>query len=142
MELDDKLYAKITRQAEAGRKLLDRGEYDKAIAALQTAIDWLPRPAEQWEAATWLYGYQGDAYYELGQFEEARDCFQSAFNGLDGGENPFILLRLGECEYRLGNEAVAAQHLVGAYMLEGDELFAEEPDDIVGFLKEVVANGD
>jgi tetratricopeptide (TPR) repeat protein len=76
--------------------------------------------------------------YSMGNFESALELFQEAYN-LSAPEevNPFILLRLGQCYRRLGNDTNAAEYLLRVYMLEGEDIFEEEEDDFV-FLKNTV----
>ncbi|MNU07428.1 hypothetical protein D3C72_2530110 [compost metagenome] len=41
--------------------------------------------------------------------------------------------RLGQCQWKLGNEALAVESLLKAYMLDGEEIFMVE-DDGASFL--------
>ena len=37
--------------------------------------------------------------------------------------NPFIHLQLGQCQFELGNEQIAADELTRAYVAEGNDIF-------------------
>ncbi len=49
--------------------------------------------------------------------------------------NPFIHLRLGQCQYELGNEEQAADELARAYMVAGDEIFDTDDPKYLEFIK-------
>ena len=51
-----------------------------------------------------------------------------ALNCPDGAANPFVLLRLGEALFELGDKDSAREYLLRAYMLAGDDLFADGLD--------------
>lgn len=52
----------------------------------------------------------------------------------DGLGNPFIQLRLGECFFELGNITKAKEHLLKAYMIEGEEIFEDEPQKYMNLI--------
>ncbi|MDF5873149.1 hypothetical protein P4112_16025 [Pseudomonas aeruginosa] len=60
--------------------------------------------------------------------------FLDALNAPGGVENPFVHYRLGQCQVKLGNAALAVESLLKAYMLDGEEIFLAEDDGVV-FLK-------
>lgn len=136
LELEDEIYEKILRLSKKGEQHLQEGLPDLAIPILIDAIDLLPNPKSQWEASEWLHATLGDAYAELGKYEDALSCFQEARNAGDEADpNPYVLLRIGTCLFRLGDKQLAAQFLTQAYMLEGNEIFCEEPDEVVSFVR-------
>jgi hypothetical protein len=53
----------------------------------------------------------------------------------NGIGNPFIHLRLGQCQFETGNLDSAADELTSAYALEGEELFADDDPKYFEFLK-------
>lgn len=65
------------------------------------ALELLPEPKDDWEAATWLYVAIGDAFFFLEKYEEALDNLKHARMCPDGMANSFILMRLGEVYYEL-----------------------------------------
>jgi tetratricopeptide (TPR) repeat protein len=126
-ELDDAVYHQITYLSERGNTLMDEGAPARAAEMFERALDLLPEPKTDWEAATWLNASLGDALFAQQQFAGARDRFLDALNCPDGPTNPFVQLRLGECCHELGDAARAKQHLLRAYMLDGPQIFASEP---------------
>jgi tetratricopeptide (TPR) repeat protein len=122
---------------DQGNEALDEGEFREAVAFFEQALKMLPSPAEEWEPYGWLQGALGDAYYGMRDFGRALDYFHTAhmFAGPDEVP-PFVLLRLGQCHRRLGDAKNAAECLLRAYLLEGEDIF-EDKDDFA-FLKEAV----
>lgn len=101
---------------------MDAERWDEAIGLAQKAVALVGRRDD---AAMWFLAHQGDAEIELGRWAEARDTFHEATQAPGGIENPYIQLRLGECEFELGNERPAANGLIAAYMQVPDILDGE-----------------
>jgi Uncharacterized protein conserved in bacteria len=135
IELSDELYEQIEELSEQGNDLVDEDDFDGALEKFQAALDLLPEPKNQWEAAMWLYASMGDMHLFKEDFESAKTNFYNALNCPDGQESAFVHLRLGEALYELGEEDKALDHLLRAYVLEGPEIFAEEEGYYFDFLK-------
>lgn len=71
MELNDKLYSKIVKLSEEGNALSDNRDYQSAKDKFLCALDLVPNPKSDWEAATWLYVALGDVSFLLQSYEEA-----------------------------------------------------------------------
>lgn len=125
--LPDALHQRIEVLSEQGNQHFDAGRQAAAISAWQAALELLPPRAVQWEAWTWLQTAIGDAYFQLGNFAAARAALLDALNGPGAQENPFVHYRLGQASSRLGQEADAREHLLRAYMLDGEDIFHAEP---------------
>lgn len=138
LELPEDIQEALDEVCEQGNEAMDEDDPQEALLFFRQAVDLLPEPADKWEAYGWLCTAQGDAHYAMEDFESAFEQFQEAYN-LSAPEevNPFILLRLGQCYRRLGNDKNAAEYLLRAYMLEGEEIFEEDADDFA-FLKNTV----
>jgi hypothetical protein len=52
--------------------------------------------------------------------------------------NPFLHLRLGQCQLELGDRKRAADELTRAYAIEGKDIFANEDRKYFAFLKTVI----
>jgi tetratricopeptide (TPR) repeat protein len=137
-ELDDETYQHVERLSEEGNVLVDKNDFDGALKKFNLALDLLPSPKKNWEAALWLYASIGDMYLFRKEFVAAKNSFFEALNCPDGQGSPFVHLRLGESLYELKEEEKAVDHLLRAYMLEGKEIFVEEEDKYFNFLKERV----
>lgn len=125
-ELDDKIYKKIVRLSDRGDKCADEGDFKKAEKLYLQALEYLPSPKYNWEAATWLYTALGDAAYLQNDYSHAIDYLNEALKCPDGLANPFILLRLGESFYEQQNFEKAKEYLIQSYMCGGTEIFEEE----------------
>ena len=138
MELSDEIYDQIEEYSEQGNDYCDSEEWEKAIECFEKALDLLPEPKDDWEAATWLYVALGDAYFFLEKYAEAVDNFEAARMCPEGMANPFVLLRLGESYCEQGRTELAKNYLFEAYMMEGEEIFAEEDEKYLELVKKVL----
>lgn len=127
-ELTDEIYDQIEELSEQGNDYCDEEKWEKAIKCFHKALELLPEPKEDWEAATWLYAALGDAFFFLEKYDEAVENLKRARMCSDGMANPFIFLRLGESYYELGEMELAKKHLFDAYMMEGTEIFEQEDE--------------
>lgn len=134
-KLDDVLYSKISTLTELANDSLNNNDRRSAIDRLLEALRLLPEPKNEWEAYTWIKGSLGDAFFSSQDYANAKESFFDALNGPDGWTNPFILLRLGESLYEMGDEDAASEYLARAYMLEGEELFRDEDSKYFVLLK-------
>jgi len=128
MELPQPIYDEITTLSDEGNSLSDDGSFDRAISKWTAALDLVPEPKSNWEASTWLYASIGDARYQQASFDLARSAFLDAMNCPGAETNAFIQYRLGQCEWKLGNEKNAIDRLLRAYMLDGENIFEGEPE--------------
>jgi hypothetical protein len=94
----------------------------------------LPEPKQNWGASTWILTAIGDANFFGSDFEAGRDNLSNAMQCPGAIGNPYIHLRLGQCEFELGNLDRAADELIRAYMGGGTELFAEDDGKYLAFL--------
>lgn len=134
-ELPTDIYEQVEALSEAGNELADADDFDGAIARFTEALQLLPPPAQHWEASTWLYASIGDMYYFKGDYQAAANNFFDALNGPDAQANGFVNLRLGESLFELNQQEQSLEYLLRAYMLEGEEIFAEEDARYFDFLK-------
>lgn len=126
MELDDTVFQQILALAQRGETFSDKGRYDQAIAAYLEALALVPNPKEDWETSTWLYATIGTMFFAQKKYDNALTSFRTAEKCPDGFSNPFVLLMIGESSFELQNRLQARDYLLRAYMLEGEELFADE----------------
>jgi tetratricopeptide (TPR) repeat protein len=124
--LDEDIHYQIVALSKRGDSLLEQGRTKDAIAEYVRALSLLPKPAHEWDAATWLFAAIGDAYWKIQDHERAHRALQSAFLSPGGIGNPFIHLRMGQVQYELGNHEKAVDELLRAYMGAGEEIFEGE----------------
>lgn len=134
-QLDDALHSRIKDLCAQGDALVEKRQFKEAFAFYSEALQLVPDPAEQYEATTWILTAIGDLYFAADKFEKSLTAFQDAVGCAGGLGNPFIHLRLGECRFELGELDRAADELARAYMGAGDEIFANEDEKYLAFLR-------
>jgi hypothetical protein len=125
-ELSDEVLDKIQQLCARGDELAGEEEFPEALSQYWSAWDLLPEPQTEWEAATWILAAIGDANYQSGDFEAGRDNLSMAMHCPGAIGNPFLHLRLGQCQFELGNLERAGDELARAYMGAGSEIFDGE----------------
>lgn len=134
-ELPDNTYEQILRLSEEGDKLAEAERYAEALKKYWAAWNLLPEPQTDWEAATWLLAAIGDSNFLGGDFVAGRDNLSAAMHCPDAIGNPFLHLRLGQCQFELGNEDRAADELARAYLTMGSQIFEGQDSKYLKFLK-------
>jgi tetratricopeptide (TPR) repeat protein len=134
-EIPDEDYVMIEKLSEEGNNLVDKNDFDGAIAKFKQALELVPSPKNNFEASLWLYASIGDMYFLKEEFDDAAKHLYNALNFPDGQANAFVHLRLGQVLFELENEEKSLDHLLKAYMLEGEGIFDEEEDKYFEFLK-------
>src|SRR6516225_11632831 len=133
-ELDEDTADRIQTLCDEGDALAEKEKYPAALKRYWAAWDLLPEPKINWEAATWILGAIGDANYLGGDFVAGRDNLSMAMHCPEAIGNPFLHLRLGQCQFELGNLDRAGDELARAYMGAGKDIFEGE-DKYFEFLK-------
>jgi tetratricopeptide (TPR) repeat protein len=134
-DLPDHIHEQIQSLCQAGDALAERNEYSAALQQYWAAWDLLPQPPSNWGAATWILAAIGDANFLGGEYVAGRDNLSLAMHCPEAIGNPFLHLRLGQCQFELGNFDRAADELTRAYMGAGDEIFDQEEKKYFAFLK-------
>ena len=62
----------------------------------------------------------------------------NALNCPDALANPFVHIRLGQALYELGNTERAKEHLLRAYMLNGEDIFEGQDEKYFELIKAMV----
>lgn len=133
-ELASEVHEEIQELCSRGDELAGDGAYDEALEEYWAAWALLPEPKEQWEAATWILAAIGDANFLSGDYASGRDNLTTALECPGALGNPFIHLRLGQCQFELENLDRASDELARAYMGAGNEIF-EGAEKYFKFLK-------
>ncbi|GLR12512.1 hypothetical protein QWZ03_17685 [Chitinimonas viridis] len=111
---------------DEGDKQFDKGRFDAALAKYEEARALLPSDLERWEASTWVLAAIGDACFLMGEHDRGQQALAQASECPEGSTNPFIQLRLGQCEFELGRLDQAVVALSLAYATGGEEVFEDE----------------
>ncbi|MCA7931434.1 hypothetical protein LGM45_20530 [Burkholderia cepacia] len=133
-ELDNELYERIGALSDAGDALMEDGDYEGALEKFRAGFDLLPEPKTNWEAGTWLMAAIGDANFLQADYAAGCENLGQAMHFPNAIGNPFLHLRLGQCQFELGNLDRAADELMRAYMAGGPELFEDEDARYLRFL--------
>jgi tetratricopeptide (TPR) repeat protein len=133
-ELSDEAHERIQALCKSGDALAEKGDYRAALAQYWAAWDLLPEPQIDWDAATWILAAIGDANFLGGDYAAGRDNLLLAMHCPDAIGNAFLHLRLGQCQFELGNLKQAADELARAYMEGGSDTF-EGAGKYFAFLK-------
>lgn len=134
-ELPDSVYEQLTAFCAEGAVLAEDGRYTAAIEKYWAAWDLLPEPKEEWGASTTVLGAIGELSFVIGDFETGRKTLSFAMKCPDAIGDTYIHLRLGQCQFELGNLEEAADELARAYIPEGIEAFEDEDRKYLEFVK-------
>lgn len=134
-ELSDETHAQIQQLCAEGDQLAEAKRYADALKPYWAAWDLLPEPQTDWEAATWILAAIGDANFLSSDFVAGRDNLSQAMHCPDAIGNPFIHLRLGQCQFELQALDRAADELMRAYMGAGPDIFKDEDPKYLQFLQ-------
>jgi hypothetical protein len=134
-DLPDHVYQRIKALCTDGDDLADVDDFAAALDKYQEAWDLVPEPRTVWAAATWILAAMGEAHFLNGDYAAGRDDLAIAMHCPDAIGNPFLHLRLGQCQYELGNLDPAADELARAYMGDGLDVFEDEDAKYLAFLQ-------
>ncbi len=135
MELDEKIYAEITRLCAVGDDLAKQKKHTEALAEYNEAWRLIPEPKSEWEASTWILAAIADMHFLLGDIASAREDLELAMTCPGAVGNPFLHLRLGQVRYEQKEYDASADELMRAYMGAGKDIFAGEDTKYLAFLK-------
>ena len=134
-ELDDKTYIEIQGLCAKGDQYAESGNYPIALENYWKAFDLVPEPKTDWDTTTWVLTAIGDANFLGNDFQAGVDNLSNAMHCPGAIGNPFIHMRLGQCQFEVGNLERAADELTRAFALEGEEIFAHDDPKYLTFLK-------
>jgi hypothetical protein len=77
----------------------------------------------------------GDANFLSGDFQAGRDNLTMAMHYPTAIGNPFIHLRLGQCQFELGERDRSADELTRAYMGGGMDILLQDDPKYLEFLE-------
>lgn len=133
-ELDEQIYIQILQLSKAADMLLEKEEYANALSKYWKAYDLIPEPKNKWETSTWLLATIGDINFINKDYQAGVDNLSSAMHCPDAIGNPFLHLRLGQCQLEIGNIHRAESELNRAYAIKGKSIFMQEEKKYFDFL--------
>jgi tetratricopeptide (TPR) repeat protein len=134
-ELDKLTYEEITRLCKNGDELANQHKYDDAVAEYNKSWKLIPEPKNDWEASTWILAAIADACFLMGKRKSARQALEYVMTCPGAIGNPFLHLRYGQILFDDGEEDIAADELMRAYMGAGIDIFAKDDPKYLAFLK-------
>lgn len=134
-ELSDAILDRIDAICEEADLLFEDEKSEEAIAKYNEALTLLPEPIEEYEPSAWLISSIGDVHFFDEKYDLALAQFEHAIGCVDSEENPYLLLRIGQCHFELGEMDDAEDAFHEAYAIEGEEIFEEEDPKYWEFLK-------
>ena len=134
-ELDPAVHEAVKLHCARGDDLARKKAFEAAIAEYNSAWKLLPDPANHWNASTWILAAIADAAFLGGYHTSAREALQYAMTCPNAVGNPFLHLRYGQVLFDAGEEDIAANELIRAYMGGGPDIFASEDPRYLDFLK-------
>jgi tetratricopeptide (TPR) repeat protein len=134
-ELSPQIYRQVQDLCRKGDQLCEEENFEDALEQFDAAWALLPEPRNEWEVSHWILTAMADAEFLSGDYENGRESVLAALQCPGGGENPFLNLRLGQCELELGELEAAAPELIKAYRTGGQGLFEDEDPKYLEFVK-------
>lgn len=135
LELANSVHEDIKRLCTRGDELAGSDRHEEAIVEYNKAWKLVPKPKNDWEAATWILAAIADSCFHLGKNKSARQALEYAMTCPGGVGNPFLHLRLGQVLFEQAEEEAAADELMRAFMGGGSEVFSKEDPKYLEFLK-------
>lgn len=139
--ISDPIQAEIDRLCAQGDAEADLAHFPDALGAYWAAWDLLPEPKLECEAATWILAAVGDANFLGGDYVAGRDNLSTVMHCPGAIAIPFLHMRLGQCQFELGEQSNAIDELLRAYLVGGAELFDSEDPKYLDLLSSRAANG-
>jgi tetratricopeptide (TPR) repeat protein len=136
--LPARLYKEIQAHCHEGERLMTAGNHNKAFHQFLQALDLLPLPREQWNAAGWILVAVGENAVRAGSFQAAEQPLQDAMWAPGTIGNPWVHLRLGQVKFELGDMKRAADELTRAYVGGGREIFEDQDPKYFALVEEVL----
>lgn len=135
MEIDSNIEQQIKEICDEGDVLIEMKEYTDAFNNFIQALNLVPEPKDQYPTTVNIMAGLGDVCFQTESYEQAKQVLSDAMHCVGGIGNPFLHLRLGQCQFELGNEESAVDELTRAYKSAGKELFDNEDPKYFSFLK-------
>lgn len=132
-ELDEKTYSEIQDLCAQGDNLAEQGNFSSALQNYWSAFDLVPEPKTDWDTSTWILTAIGDANFLGKDFQAGVDNLSNAMHCPGAIGNPFVHMRLGQCQFEVGNLDRAADELTRAYAIAGDDIFSDEDPKYLAF---------
>ncbi|WP_315134615.1 tetratricopeptide repeat protein [Achromobacter marplatensis] len=135
MDIPCDLAIKIKEICDEGDVLIEMGELKDAFNNFSEALALVPEPKPDYEITASILAGLGDLYFHAKRFAQGHEVLSDAMHCVGAIGSPFLHMRLGQCQFELGNEERAADELARAYMGAGKEIFEQEDPKYFEFVK-------
>ena len=135
LPISAELQGEIDSLCARGDAHADLDRFPEALALYWEAWDLLPEPKIECEAATWILAAVGDANFLGRDYEAGIDNLSTVMHCPGGIGIPFLHMRLGQCQYELGDHARAIDELMRAYVGGGIDLFDDEDPKYLAYVE-------
>ena len=116
----------------------DKGDFKGALRLFYQAWVKLPKPQTDFEESGWVLTGIGDTYFRLSQLDQSLEALNSALHCPGTEDNPFVILRIGQCHFNNGQKPLARKFLHKAYLAGGEALFKKEDPAYLVAIKDLV----
>src|SRR4030095_15487946 len=100
-EIPDEVHSKIQELCAVGDSHAQAQDFPKALESYWAAWDLTPEPKTEFDAATWILAAIVDVNFCRKDYTAGRDNLSNAIACPGGLGNPFLHLRLGQCQFEL-----------------------------------------
>ena len=135
MELERSVEAKVVELYDDACDLVDRGKLHGAFEKFSQALALVPSPIHGYSVTAGILAGLGEVYFRTKSYDQGQEALSEAMRCMGASGNPFLHLRLGQCEFELGNDDRASDELAQAYLAGGRRAFSREDPRYLEFLK-------
>jgi tetratricopeptide (TPR) repeat protein len=138
IDLSQSLKSQIQDVLAQGDQLVESSASRDAWGKYLEALALIPEPKYEYALTTRVLSAIGNAAFLRKSYSKAKDALEDAIRCPGGLGDVFIHLRLGQCNFELGDRHRAADNLARAYMGGGREAFAREDPKYLALVEEVL----
>lgn len=122
---------------ERAVEMQDEERFHASNRELGKVLELLPEPKSDWKAYGWLVANIADNHFEQKEYAEAYALFVETFEVDSTAEqNPFLLMRRGQCALELEQRDEAVKFLVAAFETGEKEVFEDEHSKYLKLVKQ------
>lgn len=136
-DLEPTLKAQVVELCEKAVEMQDEERFHASNRELVKVQELLPEPKSDWKAYGWLVATMADNHFEQKQYAESYALLVETFEvDSNADQNPFLLMRRGQCALELEKQDEALPFLAAAFELGGKEVFEDEHSKYLKLVKQ------
>ena len=133
--LDSEIFENIKTLCHKAENSMDQKRFEESKLALTEALEQLPQPSSQWNAAGWILLALGENAACARDYKAVIEALGKAVYTPGTIGNPWLHLRFGQAHFELRNKDGAASELIRAYMGGGRDIFLDLDPKYFRFLQ-------